>query len=458
VSGLPAGNVRTKFRRMAGSYGSAACPEGRKTLAGGRCNLDFFAFTRLSAAAIVMAALAACNTSTSGLDTGSGKSARELAAIDRQAVDAETTGKVEHRKAPVEQPPAEEVNTSKVAAIEAPAESKPALTEAAATTEKDTAITEKAVVEKTETVAKKDEAAKTETANVIRQQNSVAQRGTYIRALVNGEPITNYDIQRRMKFRQLRKERGGEQATLDELVDEHLKMQEARRLNAVASDAQVNEAFDNFARSNKASPSQISGELDKMGIGATQFKNYIRTQISWRRTVGVTLRSETVGKSQSEAIFELRKAGEQKPTLTEYRLQQIIFVIPADRRKALMAARKNEAQNFRQKFTDCQGTVELAKALRDVAVKNLGLMFEPEIPPEWKDEVTSLAIGETTKPKETDKGVEILAVCDAHVSADDRAAQVSAQVQTIGDLETKGDEEADKLLAELRKNATIIYR
>jgi peptidyl-prolyl cis-trans isomerase SurA len=354
----------------------------------------------------------------------------------------------------------------KVAAKEAPAEPEPVEAKAEPVTEPvETAKSEpvkaettESAAETTKSAAETKEATKVETANVVRQRNSVAQRGTYIRALVNGEPITNYDVQRRIKFRQLRRERGGEQAALEELVDEHIKMQEARRISAVATDAQVNEAFEGFARSNKATVSQIAGELDRMGIGTAQFKDFIRAQISWRRTVGATLRAETMDKSQSTAIFELRKAGESKPTLTEYRLQQIIFVIPADRRKELLSVRKNEAQNFRQKFSDCKTSFELATSLRDVAVKNLGLMFEPEIPPEWQDEVKTLAIGDTTKPKETDKGVEILAVCDAHQSADDRAAEISAQVQTIGDLETKGNEEADKILAELRKNATIIYR
>jgi peptidyl-prolyl cis-trans isomerase SurA len=444
--------------------------------------VNLFGLARLSAAAAIVAALTACNMSSSGLATGGGKSARELAA-EKSAIDTETTGKVEKATKPVEQPAVEVRETEKaseettVAAKNVPAEPEPVKVEAKVEPEVEPKIEPKVeakadpvpetaeaakskpvVAETKEKAAENSEAAKVETANVIRQRGSVAQRGTYIRALVNGEPITSYDVQRRVKFRQLRRERGGEQAALEELIDEHIKMQEATRLSAVATDAQVNEAFEGFARSNKATVGQISGELDRMGIGTAQFKDFIRAQISWRRTVGAKLRAVTIDKSQSEAIFELRKAGEDKPTLTEYRLQQIIFVIPADRRKELLTVRKNEAQNFRQKFSTCKESFELATSLRDVAVKNLGLMFEPEIPPEWQEEVKTLAIGETTKPKETDKGVEILAVCDAHQSADDRAAQISAQAQTIGDLETKGDEEADKILAELRKNATIIYR
>lgn len=293
---------------------------------------------------------------------------------------------------------------------------------------------------------------------IIRESPTVSQKGTYIRALVNGEPITNYDIQRRAKLRQLRRESAGQEATLTELVDEKLKIQEARRRNTLASDSQVAEAFANFARSNKSTTSRIGADLNQIGVGETHFKEFIRAQISWQRTIGTKARSEAQRKSQSEAIFELRKAGETKPEVTEYRLQQIVFVIPSDRRSALMKTRKNEALNFKQRFSSCEESFELAKSLRDVTVKNLGRMMQPEIPNLWREAVTETEVGQLTAPKETEKGVELLAVCESRVTSDDRAAQISAQAQSFEDFQTKSSETSEEFLTELRNNATIVYR
>lgn len=295
------------------------------------------------------------------------------------------------------------------------------------------------------------------TTKVIRQEPTVAQKGTYIRVLVNGDPITNFDVQRRQQFRKLRRLPTGAEATLEELVDERIKIQEARRRGMLASDSQVNQAFENFAKGNRSTPARISSDLDRMGVGASHFKEFIRAQISWSRAAGSKIQADTRQKSQSQAIFELRKAGQAKPETTEYLLQQIIFVVP-EGKSSLVKARMAEAQAFRQRYEGCDKAFELAKSLRDVAVKDLGRKMQPELPKEWADKVSSTEVGKLTEPTATEKGVEMIGVCRSRVTSDDRAAQVVSQAQTYETLEQKGNAASDEYLAELKKTATIIYR
>lgn len=301
--------------------------------------------------------------------------------------------------------------------------------------------------------------AETKTAKVVRKASTVTQKGTYIRALVNGQPITNFDIQRRVKFRQLRRMKASKDAAMEELVEQAIKVQEAKRISALASNSDVDKAFSNFAQRNKSSAAKVSSDLNRMGVGAQHFKEFIRSQISWGRVVGAKLRSDSSqGGGANKAIFELRKAGEEKPETTEYQLQQIIFVIPRDKRSKLTKARKSEALNFKQRFTGCADSIELAKTLKDVAVKNLGRMMEPELPPEWKDAVVETETGQTTNPKETDKGVEILAVCNAKLTSDDRAAEIIDRAETFESMGQQGSNAGDDYLQELMNKATIVYR
>lgn len=293
---------------------------------------------------------------------------------------------------------------------------------------------------------------------VIQQKNTVPQRGTYIRVLVNNQPITNYDIQRRQKFRQLRRLSASQDDTIKELIDEKVKITAAREAGVYATDAEADRAFDNFAKGNKSTPARISADLDRIGIGAEHFKQYIRVQLSWNRLAGQKLQQDTRNKSQSDAIFELRKAGQEKPETTEYILQQIIFVIPQDKMKSLVKARTDEAIAFRQRYEGCEKAVELAKQLKDVAVKDLGRKLQPELPPNWVEPLKAIQAGQLTQPQTTEKGVEMLGICRATVTSDDRTAQVMSQAQAFDQLEEKGDAAADQLLAELREKATIIYR
>jgi peptidyl-prolyl cis-trans isomerase SurA len=296
-------------------------------------------------------------------------------------------------------------------------------------------------------------------ANVIHKKPTVSRKGTYIRALVNGEPITNSDVQRRIRFMQLRRARGGEDAAIAELVDERLKIQEAARRSMLASQAQIDEAFANFAKNNRASVAQVSSELSRMGIGASHFKDFIKAQISWSRTLGSKIRAESRQESPGKAIFELRQSGEEKPETTEYQLQQIIFVVPEDKRRTLLNARRQEALNFKQRFSNCESTIELAKSLKDVSVKNLGRMMQPELPPGWKEAVSELEAGGITNPRETGNGIELVAVCSAKRVSDDKVVQILNQAKTFEALdENRGEAEGEEFLAELRTKATIVYK
>ncbi len=297
---------------------------------------------------------------------------------------------------------------------------------------------------------------KTET--IITQQPTVSQKGTYIRVLVNGDPITNYDIQRRKKFRQLRRLKATDDETIKELVDERIKVQEAKKRGMLAGDAQVAAAFANFAKGNKSTPQRVASDLERIGVGSTHFKEFIRAQMSWSRVAGAKLQSETKNKSQSEAIFELRKAGEQKPETTEYILQQIIFVVPEDKLKTMTKARMGEALAFRQRYAGCDKAVEMAKGLHDVAVKDLGRKMQPELPPKWAEEIAKISEGQLTQPQATEQGVEMLGICRSRVTSDDRAAQVLNQAKEYDSLAQKGNAAADAYLAELKKSATVVYR
>lgn len=301
--------------------------------------------------------------------------------------------------------------------------------------------------------------AETPSANIIRKPSTVSQRGTHIRAVVNGAAITNYDVQRRASFLRLRRVGGDRsQLALDELVEETIKLQEAERRNVVATDQQVDEAFANFARSNRLSTSQMSQVLGQAGVGADHFKEFIRGQISWQRVVGSKFRDETQQQASQDVFLRIRESGGQKPETTEYLLQQVIFVIPEARRSALLSQRRKEALAFRQQVTGCENTPQQATSLRDVTVRNLQRTLEPQLPEEWTAQVTATPQGEATDILNTDRGVEFLIVCQRRTVSDDNAVQVLSQAEQFESFNEKGDEISQRFLAELKAKSQIIYR
>ena len=301
-----------------------------------------------------------------------------------------------------------------------------------------------------------------QTANIIHRKSTVTQKGTNIRAVVNGQPITNYDVQRRAAFLRLRRVGGDRNArALEELIDQTIKLQAARRANSLASNKEVDDSFARFASSNKMTPSQLNKILSQAGVTSDHFKQFIRGQMSWQRAVSQRFRSETTSSSsKQDALFKIRQSGAAKPETTEYLIEQTIFVVPTSHAddKGYIAQRRKDADAFRQQFIRCDQTVKQAAGMRDVTVRKLPRVLEPQLPDEWAEEVKALQEGGVTGVKKTPRGIEFLAICSKRSVNDDMAAQVMSQAEEFESFNERGSEIAESYLAELKSKAQIIYR
>ncbi|HET7412651.1 MAG TPA: peptidylprolyl isomerase, partial [Pararhizobium sp.] len=190
--------------------------------------------------------------------------------------------------------------------------------------------------------------------------------------------------------------------------------------------------------------------LSRAGVGADHFKAYIRVQMSWRRVVAAS-----GGNSSRDVISKMLETGKEKPSTTEYILQQVIFVVPDSKRGAILGTRKRQAEAMRARFQSCDSTRSFAAKLHDVAVRNLGRFMQPELPSAWKSQIEKTPEGKATPVRVTKRGVEFIGVCSAKKVSDDLAAATvfKAENQEDGDANA----ESEKLLAELRKHATITY-
>ncbi len=278
-----------------------------------------------------------------------------------------------------------------------------------------------------------------------------------ISVIVNKEPITTFAIQQRAAFVKLRRVKGdARQNAIDELIDEALKKQETRRAGIRISDAAVEQAFEKFAGDNKLTPDQLGEVLGRAGFSAKAFKDYIRVQMGWGQAVQASMRAPTQRLTEQEVVQRMLAQGGSKPTTTEYQLQQVIFVIPPAKRAAMKAPRMLEANGMRNRFAGCEGNFTIAKGLRDVTVRDLGRVSQPELPTAWKDAIAKIPSTGATPARETERGIEFIAVCSTRSISDDKVAAMVFQTQ---DLEKGGNDGPDaKLLAKLKEKAAIIRR
>lgn len=277
-----------------------------------------------------------------------------------------------------------------------------------------------------------------------------------IKVVVDDEVVTSYAIARRSAFLKLQRRKGNLQsAAIEELTEEALKRGAIRRAGIRIPESQVDSAFANFAKNNKLSASQLGKILGQAGVTSDHFKEFIRVQIGWAQTVQSRAQGQNQLMNEQDVVAKMLENGGQKPTSTEYLLQQVIFVVPESKRRSQLKTRRNEANNMRGRVNGCDGTKALATQVRDVTVRDLGRVLELELPARWAKDVKGLQEGQTTRIKDTERGVEFLVVCRARVVSDDRVAQLQFSTDA---LETSGGNVGDEYLEELRKTANIQLR
>ena len=285
-----------------------------------------------------------------------------------------------------------------------------------------------------------------------------AQAASSVAVVVNTQAITTGDIERRAALLRLQRASGNLNETArEQLVDEAIQMQEAARIGAVVSDAQVDQAVQGFASNNNLSMDQLRQVLSQAGVGIEHFRSFVRAQMTWPRVVNARYgASSSDGMSQQDLVARMLERGGDQPTTTEYILQQVIFVVPEARRGAILGQRQREAEQMRGRFPGCEASTQFAASLRDVSIRELGRVMQPELPPDWKEQIESTAAGGTTSIRTTDRGVEFIAVCSAQQVSDDRAAEMvfRAEDQESATMEAN----AEKFLAELKAKAAVSYR
>lgn len=282
-----------------------------------------------------------------------------------------------------------------------------------------------------------------------------AHAASSIKVVVNNQAITSVDLSRRVAFLRLQRTKGNlNQIAREQLVEEALKMQEITRTRAGASQAEVDAAFERFAASNKLKVAQLNQILAQAGVTSKHFKDFIRVQMSWPRLVQARYGGGTGGKlSNEQLVAKMLEQGGNKPSTTEYILQQVIFVVPANKRSnALVGARKREADQLRARYTGCQGTREIVTGLRDVTVRELGRFLQPQLPPDWKPLIEKTKAGSATATRVTEKGVEFIGICSSRSVSDDVAAAMVFQAENS---EAADSDDAKKYLEELRSRAVI---
>ena len=286
---------------------------------------------------------------------------------------------------------------------------------------------------------------------------SPADAQSTIKVLVNDEPITSFDIKNRTAMlRAFTRGRQGEKQAIDQLIEEALMIQEAERRNVRITDEELEAEFANRAAQTKMSASQFGQAMRQAGIDPETFRDFLRANMAWREIVRRRFRA-TVDVTEQDIAAALgdRTAAGGEQTLSEFMLQQILFVVPEGAGAGVEAQRRNEANAFRSGFSGCENSLQQAAGRPGIVVKPTVRREESQIFGEFKDAILALPVGGVSEPQRVVEGFQLIALCEKKA--------VAGQTQAAEEVREEISNERGQLLArrylrDLRSDAVIEYR
>ncbi len=271
---------------------------------------------------------------------------------------------------------------------------------------------------------------------------------------VTGQPITAYDIDQRGKLMGLGGKPKPRQEVINELIDDRIKVQAAKRFNFEMSQAEVDTAYANVARNAGATPEQFSKMLEGRGVNPNTLKARLKADMTWNQIVRGRF-AQSINPSERDIFEAEMKSTEQKEAGIEYTLHPITFVVPRGSSANVIEARKREADSLRQRFQSCKSGLPFARALREVVVRAPIRRNSADLSPALREVLAKVEVGKVTPPEVTEGGVEVFALCEKKETNSDSPTKRKMRDEIF---QRRFQSRADAYLKELRGQAMIEYK
>jgi peptidyl-prolyl cis-trans isomerase SurA len=272
--------------------------------------------------------------------------------------------------------------------------------------------------------------------------------------IVNGDVITDYDIDQRSKLIMLTLHKAApRQQVIEELIDEKLKIQVARRYKLELTESDVDRNYADMSRRMHLSPEQLTRSLGQAGVDAETLKQRIMAELAWQTIIRGKFQSSLQfdEKSVLAELQTLRKDDDAAVVGYDYKLRPVLFVVPRGD-AALIEARRRDAEALRARFLTCENGLSLARSLREVVIRDSITKNSSELAPALREILDKTEIGHLTAPEVTAQGVEMFALCEKKENKADTPVKREAREKLFSQ---QFESKAKRYLQELRRQAMI---
>jgi peptidyl-prolyl cis-trans isomerase SurA len=279
-----------------------------------------------------------------------------------------------------------------------------------------------------------------------------------VAVMVNGEPITNYDVEQRSKLIMLSaKKMPDRQQVIDELIDEKVKIREGKKFGIEPTSTDVDQSYAAMSGRMRIAAEQLTKSLESQGIRPETLKARIKADMVWSNLVrGRFKESLQVGEKDVAAAVQEKGSDEKPDTQSfEYKMQPIVLVVPRGSAQTAIDTRRKEAEALRARVQTCAEANAFFKSMQNAAIREPVTKTSADIPPSLREVLDSTPIGHLTPPELTKQGVEMVALCAREPTTVDTPKKKEVREKMFAE---KYEAKSKSYLQEVRKAAMIEYR
>jgi len=282
-------------------------------------------------------------------------------------------------------------------------------------------------------------------------------RAQTVVVMVNGEPITNYDIEQRGKLNFLTSRKPAvRQDLINELIDEKVKIREGKKFGVDPSSADIEQSYAAMSSRMRITPEQLTKSLESQGIRPDTLKARMKAEVVWSSLVrGRFKQSLQIGEKDVAAAAQAGGSEKLETEAFEYQLQPVVLIVPKGSAPTLIEARRKEAEALRNRVQTCEEANDLFKSMQNATIRSVVTKTSADIPAPLREVLDKTPIGHLTAPEQTKQGVEMVALCGRKPTTVDTPKKREIRDKMFVE---KYEAKSKAYLQEVRKAAMIEYR
>lgn len=297
-------------------------------------------------------------------------------------------------------------------------------------------------------------------------------------ATVNDKPITSFDVDQRLKLMKIigtaAADRGRKYAA-NALIDDVVKINEAKKYKADASDKEIDAQLDRMAKALSTDMKGLQGKLSAQGVAMSALRQFIAGQIAFSRILRGKYKVEPVKADPADVDRKLSQikremdgkvakimADPRMRPITVYMLNEVNFPVEGGAKAdpMLINARGVEAQQYMRRVKGCGNLKGAASGIFNVQVGRKMEADGAKLPKPMKSAIDRAGVGRAIGPMRSPSGIQVLVFCGTRkISPPKPKYELPSRAQV--ESAVTGEKFAaveQKYMALLRKNALIEYK